>query len=218
MALLVNLLGSRLGAPNPLAACRLLRVCLVALPSSERGDQFDEWVDHLSTAGDDGVRALLLAFSLIFRALPRLACRSRLRQGFNALFPVREARIEVRDATLGRLGLWPRDASDECAIYIFYWATRRPVIAGRLFSVKVIYAVNLVLGEPPEINRGSVGYSKLLSRPLERLVERMGYDETDRSFAETEVIDAKNQRGQYMSQAEIRAIMGAKKCGGDFSA
>jgi hypothetical protein len=70
--------------------------------------------------------------------------------------------------------------------------------------------VNLVLGEPPEINRTSAGVSKLLSRPLERLVERMGYNATDRSFAETEVIDAKNQRGQRMSQTEISAILGAK--------
>jgi hypothetical protein len=38
----------------------------------------------------------------------------------------------------------------------------------------------------------------------------MGYDATDRSFAATEVIDAKNQRGQYMSQAEISTILSAK--------
>jgi hypothetical protein len=210
MALLVNLLSSQLSRLSPLAARRLLRVALVALPPSERGDQFDEWVDHLSTAGDDGVRALLLVFSLIVRALPRLVCRSRLRQGFDALFPVREAQIYVRDATFSRFGLWPRDASDECAIYLFYMATRRPAVAGRWLSVKVIYMVSLVRGELPEISRTSWGNSKSLPRPLERFVERMGYDATDRSFAETEVIDRKNQRGQRMSRAEISAILGAK--------
>lgn len=49
VALLVNLLNSRLNDLSPRVAHRLLRVALFTLPSYERDDQYDEWIDHLAS-------------------------------------------------------------------------------------------------------------------------------------------------------------------------
>jgi hypothetical protein len=58
LAVLVNLLSSELSRVGPVVAHRLLRAALVALPATERDDQFDEWSDHLDAAESNGIHAL----------------------------------------------------------------------------------------------------------------------------------------------------------------
>jgi hypothetical protein len=209
VALLVNILNSQFSHISPLVARRLLRVALFALPSSERGDQFDEWIDHLNAAGGRGIQILISAVGLIVRGLPRLACRSRLRQALNALVPVGLGRIIVFDDDR-RPALWPVQGSPKKPIRLIFIATRYPVGVRRLWSVEVIYKVSISADDPPEIARLALVRSKLFPRALGRLVKRMGYAASDRRFTEAELFNTSQGSARRMPQAEIDRILTAQ--------
>jgi hypothetical protein len=209
VALLVNLLGTQLNHLSPLVAHRVLRVALFTLPSSERDDQFDEWIDHLNAAGGGGVQIWMSAVGLIVRGLPRMACRSRLRQALNALVPVGPGEIFVFDAD-SRRTLRSVHESPEEPIRLMFMAARYPVGIWRLWGVDVIYNILIWADDPPEITRHAVVRSKLFPRALCPLVERMGYEASDRRFVEAKLLDARQEPACCMSQAEINRIITIK--------
>jgi hypothetical protein len=56
----------------------LLEVGQRLLPARIREETLDEWVDELETAAEKGRAIWRRTFSILFRALPSIACRSRL--------------------------------------------------------------------------------------------------------------------------------------------
>jgi hypothetical protein len=208
VALLVNLLSSRLNYLSPRVAHRLLRVALFTLPSYERDDQFDEWIDHLDAIGGSGLQTLISAAGLIVRGLPRLACRSRLRQALNALVPVGPGQIFVCDDRPERT-LWLVQGSPEKPIRLTFTATRYPVGVTRLWRVAVFYFALIRADDPPEITRHAVVISRLFPGALRPLVKRMGYAASNRRFAEAEILDLRQESGQPIPRAEIDRILNA---------
>lgn len=206
VALLVNLLNSRLNDLSPRVAHRLLRVALFTLPSYERDDQRDEWIDHLDAIGGSGLQTLICAIGLTVRGLPRLACRSRLRQVLNALVPVGRGRIYVSYDNPERT-LWPVHGSPEKPTRITFMATRYPVGITRLWRVDVFYSALIRADDPPEITRHAVVVSRLFPGALCPLVKRMGYAATDRRFAEAELWDLRQESAQPIPWAEIDRIL-----------
>jgi hypothetical protein len=208
VALLVNLLNSRLNDLSPRVAHRLLRVALFTLPSYERDDQYDEWIDHLDAIGGSGLQTLTCAVGLIVRGLPRLACRSRLRQALNGLVPVGRGQIFVSDDNPERT-LRPVQGSPEKPTRITFTATRYPVGITRLWRVDVFYFALIRADDPPEITRHAVVVSRLFPGALCPLVKRMGYVASDRRFAEAELLDIRQESAQPIPRAEIDRILNA---------
>lgn len=59
-------------------ACSLLALAKRALPPEVREEALQEWVDEIETAADEGLPVRRRAISIVLRALPVLAVRSRL--------------------------------------------------------------------------------------------------------------------------------------------
>jgi hypothetical protein len=208
VALLVNLINSQLNNLSPRVAHRLLRVTLFTLPSYERDDQFDEWIDHLDAIGGDGLQTLISAVGLIVRGLPRLACRSRLRQALNALVPVGPGQILVCDDN-PECTPWLVQGSPEKPTRLVFIATRYPVGVTCLWSVDVFYFALIRTDDPPEITRHAVVRSWLFPGTLCPLVKRMGYAASDRRFAEAELLDIREESAQPIPRSEIDRILNA---------
>jgi hypothetical protein len=212
LAVLVNLLSSELNRVGPVVARHLLRAALVALPASERDDQFDEWSDHLDATESNGIQTLTLALSLVVRGIPRLACRSRLRQTFDVLVPVGEGKI-VAVGGLRKDGCTrhpPRHSQGvlQKPLRLSFFATRHPVLFSEIWSVVLIYTVEMSVDDPPEIARAALVTSTRFPRVLSRLVEYMGHAATDRSFAEAKIFGPGLDTDCRLPQNEIVRILG----------
>jgi hypothetical protein len=162
----------------------------------------------LHAGGGEGVQILISTVSLIVRGLPRLACRSRLRQTLNALVPVGLGRIIVFDDDR-RPALWPVQGPLEKPIRLVFIATRYPIVARHLWSVEVIYRVSILVDDSPEISRVALVRSKLFPHALSRLVKHMGYAASDRCFAEAELSNTIEGSARRMQQTEIDRILSA---------
>ncbi len=202
-------LASQLERLSALVAPRLLRVALLALPASERDDQFDEWIDHLEAARGSCAQTLILAVGLTARGIPGLACRSRLRQTLDVLLPVGTGRIVALDGARER-GTPRRPLIVQGAlqkpIRLTFIATRHPVLFGSVWGVDVIYTVSMPVDGAPEIARIAVVRSKLFPRTLSRLVRHVGYAATDRSFADATVYAIGHDPDCCLPQDEIATI------------
>lgn len=174
IALLVHLLGSRMDYIGPRAARGLMRVALLALPSDQREDQFDEWVDHLRNAGDDGLHALIVAAGLVARGVPLLAVRARTRQVFDLL-----VRFEPHAGIVLDDGFSEASRSHDGHARITLMAVRYIGVVGRwgtglLSTYSVMYEIAIEPNQDPMITRKVYIPRNHLQRTLVWLAARLG--------------------------------------------
>lgn len=174
IALLVHLLGSRMDHLGPRAARGLMRAALVALPSDQREDQFDEWVDHLRNSGDDGLHALIVAVGLVARGVPRLAVRARTRQVFDLLVRFEPHYGIVVDGGSSKAS-WSH--GDQTRIRLM--AVRYIGVVGRwgtglLSAYSVMYDIEIEPDQDPIITREVYTARNHLQRTLVWLAARLG--------------------------------------------
>jgi hypothetical protein len=77
--LLVGLLACEIDRSGQHLSLRIVTAACLALPPTLRSDYEAQWRDHVLTAGEHGLRPLLVALSVGFRAAPALAFRYRFR-------------------------------------------------------------------------------------------------------------------------------------------
>lgn len=73
MPFLAGLLAAHLDRESGSLARGLVAVAARLLPANRRQDELDEWIDHLETAGEQGVLPLTRAISIALIAAPALA-------------------------------------------------------------------------------------------------------------------------------------------------
>jgi hypothetical protein len=147
----------------------LMRSALIALPRDERNDQFDEWIDHLRDAGDEGVQSLIVAIGLVVRGMPRLAGRSRMRQVFEHLVPLGfTGGVVANDGY--KEGLWSPNHQTRVVLTIM----RHLLVIGGLGTVSIIYDISIEPHQAPAIVREVYETSNRLERILVWLAIKLG--------------------------------------------
>ena len=74
-----GLLASALDRSGGLIATRMVRLASCLLPANVRTENGDEWVDHVMSAGEVGLRPVLIAIEIACVTAPKIALRLRLR-------------------------------------------------------------------------------------------------------------------------------------------
>lgn len=77
-ALVAALLGAQIDRSGRLIAVRVVNLASLLLPTADRSDHADEWIDQVLCDGEAGLRPVFTALGIAFRAAPRLALRLRI--------------------------------------------------------------------------------------------------------------------------------------------
>jgi hypothetical protein len=75
--LVIALLAADIERHGGRTAERLVRAAALLVPTHERDDQRAEWIDHVRSAGEKGIRPVACALSIAFIAAPLVAVLAR---------------------------------------------------------------------------------------------------------------------------------------------
>jgi hypothetical protein len=78
MPLLATLLGAHIDREGGRLARAVVQIASRLIPAHRRQSELDEWLDHVESAGEQGIQPLTRAISIAFFAAPFLAVGLRI--------------------------------------------------------------------------------------------------------------------------------------------